>query len=304
MRGPKNAHLHKPEAKVPYDYVFFDWKGTLAKKSGMNTKQRTDLRLRRFYDALKELLQHRNSSREVAIRITDRVLDERANNADVARESSAYQLPTFEDLQQIFDRLMHQHKGEDGMRTFSWGDFLCALLRELGLGGLEQPDKEYLCTSFQVEVTADSGLYGGAEEIIRWLREEAGLPVGLIRNSKLDEQAMRKRIAKAGIDPGHFEAVVMGGEVGFVKPDPEVFVTAARTANIEHIHSRDPRRILFIGNEVDADVYGAKGVGWTSVLVTHTEPTSNGLADYEIGHLMQLKDIVLRSRDDTEEREQ
>jgi len=87
-------------------------------------------------------------------------------------------------------------------------------------------------------VTADSGLYGGAEEIIRWLREEAGLPVGLIRNSKLDEQAMRKRIAKgnrslflcavrqthnsasflhpAGIDPGHFEAVVMGGEVGCV----------------------------------------------------------------------------------------
>jgi hypothetical protein len=45
-------------------------------------------------------------------------------------------------------------------------------------------------------------------------------------------------------------------------------------------------------------------VGWTSVLVTHTEPTSNGLADYEIGHLMQLKDIVRRSRDDTEEREQ
>lgn len=87
-------------------------------------------------------------------------------------------------------------------------------------------------------MTADSGLYGGAEEIIRWLREEAGLPVGLIRNSKLDEQAMRKRIAKgnrslflcavrqthnsasflhpAGIDPGHFEAVVMGGEVGCV----------------------------------------------------------------------------------------
>jgi hypothetical protein len=98
-------------------------------------------RLRRFYDALKELLQHRNASREVAIRITDRELNERANNADVARESSAYQLPTFEDLQQIFDRLMHQHKGEDGMRTFSWGDFLCALLRELGLGGLDQPDK-------------------------------------------------------------------------------------------------------------------------------------------------------------------
>jgi hypothetical protein len=106
-----------------------------------------------------------------------------------------------------------------------------------------------LCTSFQVEVTADSGLYGGAEEIIRWLREEAGLPVGLIRNSKLDEQAMRKRIAKgnrsrflcavrqahnlppflhpAGIDPGHFEAVVMGGEVGCVAITWLVHVSAA-----------------------------------------------------------------------------
>jgi hypothetical protein len=25
------------------------------------------------------------------------------------------------------------------------------------------------------------------------------------------------------------------------------------------VQSRDPKRILFIGNEVDADVYGAKG---------------------------------------------
>lgn len=92
-------------------------------------------RLRRFYDALKELLSAR---REVVIPITDRELDEPANNAEVA---NAFQLPPFEDLQQIFDRLMHQHKGEDGTRTFSWGDFLCALLRELGLDALDQRDK-------------------------------------------------------------------------------------------------------------------------------------------------------------------
>lgn len=97
-------------------------------------------RLLRFYDALKELL---HASREVAIPITaDRELDEPANNAEVApREPNAFQLPPFEDLQQIFDRLMHQHKGEDGTRTFSWGDFLCALLRELGLDALDQRDK-------------------------------------------------------------------------------------------------------------------------------------------------------------------
>jgi len=43
-------------------------------------------------------------------------------------------------------------------------------------------------------------------------------------------------------------------------------------------------------------------VGWTSVLVQHTESTSNGLADFEIANLLQLKEIIMHKvRDDNEE---
>ncbi len=117
----------------------------------------------------------------------------------------------------------------------------------------------------------------------------------------------------AGIDPGHFEAVVMGGEVGCVlntrpfvcvstrsnvgQPDypaalsnpmprslspqrgrptsststcvalcsSSLFVRHVRfcvqpkSFRVVSVQSSDPKRILFIGNEVDADVYGAKG---------------------------------------------
>jgi hypothetical protein len=45
VRGPAHSTLTKRAPKeLPFDYVFFDWKGTLAKKSGLNSHERTDLR--------------------------------------------------------------------------------------------------------------------------------------------------------------------------------------------------------------------------------------------------------------------
>jgi FMN phosphatase YigB (HAD superfamily) len=53
-----------------------------------------------------------------------------------------------------------------------------------------------------------------------------------------------------------------------------------------------PARIAYIGNEVEADVKGALSVKWTSILVKHTEPSSGGLAHYELDNLLQLKSVA------------
>jgi len=104
------------------------------------------------------------------------------------------------------------------------------------------------------------------------------------------------------INQHDFETVIMCGDVGVAKPDSEVFLRAAKIANIEDIHASNPKRILYIGNEVGTDIKGANNVGWTSVLVQHTESTSNGLADFEIANLLQLKEIIMHKvRDDNEE---
>jgi len=86
--------------------------------------------------------------------------------------------------------------------------------------------------------------------------------------------------------------VVTAGDEKAQKPDKEVFLIALRAANLQAVQEKDPSRILYIGDETELDVKGANGVGWTSVLVRHTEKTSNGLARYEIDNLEQLLGIV------------
>jgi FMN phosphatase YigB (HAD superfamily) len=86
--------------------------------------------------------------------------------------------------------------------------------------------------------TAIGGLYDGAEEIVRWLREDYGVRLGLIRNSKASENAMRVRMRRAGIDDRQFDVVVMGGERSYAKPDPELFIEAAKQAGITDLHVR------------------------------------------------------------------
>lgn len=293
-----------------YDYVFFDWKGTLAMKGNLGSHQRAQLRLRRFHEALRSVLADADSVgvREVNVPILETGHSARhqpdvpaGDNKDKKHHNKDLCLPTFEMVEAAYHDLMRQYVAQQG-NTFAWSAFLNKLLQKLDLESLSEESKHHLIMVFQAGNVVESELHPGAEEIIRWLRQEAGLRVGLIRNSKANEKAMRSRIAKTGINPDDFETVIMCGDVGVAKPDSEVFLRAAKIANIEDIHASNPKRILYIGNEVGTDIKGANNVGWTSVLVQHTESTSNGLADFEIANLLQLKEIIMHKvRDDNEE---
>jgi len=60
---------------------------------------------------------------------------------------------------------------------------------------------------------------------------------------------------------GIFDAVIVSAEVGWVKPHPLVFRCAMQALNCE------PDELIFVGDDLDADIAGAETVGMTPVLI-------------------------------------
>ncbi len=95
-------------------------------------------------------------------------------------------------------------------------------------------------------------------EMMRALRG-AGFGTALLSNSWGCDEYPRADF------PGLFDTVVISGEVGMRKPEPEIFRHAAATLSLE------PRECVFI-DDVDANVAAAVACGMTGV--HHTDPAS------------------------------
>jgi putative hydrolase of the HAD superfamily len=95
-------------------------------------------------------------------------------------------------------------------------------------------------------------------EMIRTLRA-AGLRTALLSNSWGCEEYPRADF------PGLFDLVVLSGEVGMRKPEPEIFRHAAQALGL------DPAECVFV-DDMEPNVAAAQACGMTSVL--HTEPAA------------------------------
>jgi HAD superfamily hydrolase (TIGR01549 family) len=98
----------------------------------------------------------------------------------------------------------------------------------------------------------------------------ARYPLGLITNGPADIQRME--IATLGI--GHYFAnVFIEGEVGFGKPEPEVFQRAARAVE------QPPEHLLFVGNSYEHDILPAIAAGWSTAWIRRPSdiPPSAGI---------------------------
>jgi REG-2-like HAD superfamily hydrolase len=59
----------------------------------------------------------------------------------------------------------------------------------------------------------------------------------------------------------HFDFIAASARIGFEKPHPRIFEWALQQADVE------PAAVLHVGDHVDADVEGARGVGIEAVLI-------------------------------------
>ena len=104
-----------------------------------------------------------------------------------------------------------------------------------------------------------SGL-GPADEMLTAVRRarEGGAPTGLVSNSwVMDHYTEELREL--------FDAVVISGEVGLHKPEPEIFEMAARRVD------RDPADCVFV-DDLRENCAGAEALGMTSIL--HRDPAA------------------------------
>ncbi len=88
----------------------------------------------------------------------------------------------------------------------------------------------------------------------------------------------------------YFSVTVFSGEVGVMKPHPEIFHAANRRSGTS------AAEVLYIGDSYESDVVGASGVGWPVVFLNPSkQKVSNGVANLEVQSLWQLQTLFAHS---------
>lgn len=123
-------------------------------------------------------------------------------------------------------------------------------------------------------------LFPGTVDAVRTLHEN-GFRMGIIANTAWPGFCMDRAFAGVGL-LSFFDVRVYSGDLGISKPDPAIFRHAEKLAGLKG------KRVLYVGNDLDADVRGAAGVGWKSAFRRQNGSTAQGLADFEFDHAAQL----------------
>lgn len=104
-------------------------------------------------------------------------------------------------------------------------------------------------------------LYAGVADTLAALHG-AGIRQGLVANTTLTSRMMRNALAGVGLD-AFFDVVVCSCDLGIDKPDRRIFLAARET--LAHIPASSGR-VLYIGNDPEKDVLGARACGWDAAL--------------------------------------
>ena len=92
-----------------------------------------------------------------------------------------------------------------------------------------------------------------------------------------------------------FESIVVSGELGVVKPHPEIFKKCLNDLNLT------PEECLYVGDNWLADIQGAKRIGMQAIHTTQYvsyeqfEPYGGDFQpDFVINHLLELEKLLLK----------
>lgn len=137
----------------------------------------------------------------------------------------------------------------------------------------------------------DVDLLDGARELLVALKQR-GYAVGLVADGRADESAVLR--ARHQLD-GLFDAVAISDEIGASKPDPRPFRAVLERLEIP---PEDAGRVVMVGNRLERDVRGARGVGMISVWIdwspryrrTPRDPAE--VPDHVIHEPLELLDVL------------
>ena len=118
--------------------------------------------------------------------------------------------------------------------------------------------------------------------------QEAKIPLGLVSNvtgpvELFDQDLRRKGLAS------FFQSIVWSSTVGYRKPDPRIFQSA-----LDQLSLPPGKSIIMVGDNEQADIFGGKNMGFTTVKVVKSEEAATSIADYvvvgsSLQHLFRLQ---------------
>ena len=116
--------------------------------------------------------------------------------------------------------------------------------------------------------------------------QDRGVPCGIVTNGGSIMQM--NKIRESGLE-GLVQSIVISEEVSVAKPDRRIFERAL--ADI----GANPLTTMFVGDNPDADILGAKEVGMHAAWIHHGRqwPYEGQPPDHILGHVSEVRDIVL-----------
>jgi len=185
----------------------------------------------------------------------------------------------FDRYEEVYAELVIKHGlGERQIRRRQVADTLSDL-------GLDDPRLvEELSEAHWATMSRGFKQYPEAPEVLRKLGSRYGL--SLLSNGPSDLQ--RKKIRVLGFE-GHFNTIVISGEVGFFKPSPEVFMCMVGRLKAE------PHKVIYIGDNYEKDMLGALGAGLRAVWVNRSgkaQPTHGPKPERAVRDLTELLTLL------------
>jgi FMN phosphatase YigB (HAD superfamily) len=134
----------------------------------------------------------------------------------------------------------------------------------------------------------DRKMVSGAPELLFRVKER-GLSIGLVSDVAwgLPSEFSLRDIRHYGLDL-YFDDMVFSTDVGLRKPHPKIFKIALSNLRVEAAES------IFVGNSIQQDIKGAKGVGMRTVLKRSSYcPMEEGVVpDYVVSTLEEIDAIL------------
>lgn len=131
---------------------------------------------------------------------------------------------------------------------------------------------------YKAQLLRETKPYTGTHDLLSHLK--GSVKLGLISNA-YDAFEQRNRLDASGL-ADFFDQVIIAGEVGLAKPDPDIFILMSKRL------CADTAECLFIGDSMQYDISGAKIAGMKTVLLDSKSSLSDYEPDYRASDVQQL----------------
>jgi HAD superfamily hydrolase (TIGR01549 family) len=176
------------------------------------------------------------------------------------RWGAAWSLPAEDRFLTVFHRHLTASRQQmtEQLREAPLDQFFTNLFAELEVP--DAPDRvEQAVTYISGLLQESTVVLPGAVEFLSFLKAR-GIKLGLISNTQMPARFRHPTIEKQGL-LSYFDAIVLSSEVSWRKPRPEIFLETLRQLEVE------PEECLHFGDNIRADIEGAKQVGMLAVQV-------------------------------------